>query len=77
MVLVKSDLQSCDGQPLHPYAATMPQIKDIDTKGSLLNMSKMRHSAMIHMVDKLLKYPDMIMRVHSAPSSKSPRTAST
>lgn len=64
MVLQKSDHQSCDGQPIHPYASKMPQIKNIEGKGSLLNMSKMRHSAMVHMVDKLLKYLDMIMRVH-------------
>ena len=57
---------TCDGQPLHAYAKKAPLFKNLPVqKGAAVNEAALYHKALVSIVDKLVKYPQQILSIHS------------
>ena len=55
---------TCDGKPITKVAANLPKIKSKISKRGVIDHNKLHHGMLIHIVDKLYKYPQFIQSIH-------------
>lgn len=63
-VLGNGNHNTCDGKPMTKAAEKLPRPKT-STGGGAIDEAKLNHEMLMHIVDKLLKYPQFVKTIHS------------
>jgi hypothetical protein len=61
---VATHLNTCDGKPLSKAAERLPKPKAASNSGPI-DTAKLNHEMLVHIVDKLWKYPSFTKTIHS------------
>lgn len=56
---------TCDGRPLVGYATKVPVLRMSKTADSLIDEAKLTREQVQQIVDKMIKYPDMVGKLHN------------
>eukprot|EP00971_Amphidinium_carterae_P284753 5653298-Amphidinium_carterae.1 len=66
--MVLTEIPTCDGKPMVALAKRVPMFKD--SRGGAVNQGRLQTEALMQVLDKLVKYPGLILQAHGVIYSK-------